>query len=536
MKLPEALPAELPGSTPDDLTRSGTRHFSKSPRPRRSHSSIDANADSPTAVDAQFSALKDPLRGKQEHTKPDASSILPNSLSGPHGAQEGVVNDQADRKSAHAPSSLNAVVDRIIERTQSIASTTASVRMPVLAKRYRPRPVHVQKPHLRHHSLPSKLPPHQSQSSLEDDLRDWMVHTAARDQFTGAAASHQSTGTALTRSPTASSTVGSTASRQEMMKLLASFPNVRVDNKKPLLADTDVQDPPIAQDDATSTANCRLPPSEPDSLPMAFETAHSQRKTALVASSSSPPSQPNHPPMASEAAHSQEDMTLVASFPLPPSQPSSPPLASGIFYPTRRTVAPRRSSATTRKPLPPATKYNTSPHSSPKASPSPYHPELFTNGNTIPESSTHAQSNNPQAFEPPQQPQQQPPPPPPPQPAHEGTLQPQRTASASSQLSRPVQTAQQDPMHQSPPEPHVTAAPPQPQTQLALPPSEPIQESRAQREQSVPIRPQNAISAPPVPPAPAVDAETSVEQPRLRTAEAKRRAAHARRMRIAFGE
>lgn len=360
------------------------------------------------------------------------------------------MNNQAERKPTHA-SSLNAVVDKIIERTQSIASTTASIKMPVLAKRYRPRHVNVQKPHLRYHSLPSKLPPYQSQPSLEDDLRDWMVQTAVSDHFPE---------TDLTRSPTVSSTTGSIASRQEMMKILASFPDVTEDDQHLVFGDPVMQKAPLVQDDA---ANCPLPSSVPNSPPMAYETANVQNNTALLSSFPLPPSQldsfpiapgtapsqedassvvllqgnaistsmltppspqVNGPTVASETAHSQEDTSLVVhpqeeiplavKVPLPPSQPNSPPLVSEVLHQAMSITIPRRSSALIRKPVPSVSVDSTSTQSSPATSPKLCHPKPFVDGSPTSASPAHVQSNIIHLSKSPRQPQRAPPPPPPP--------------------------------------------------------------------------------------------------------------------------
>ncbi|KAF2626566.1 hypothetical protein BU25DRAFT_449153 [Macroventuria anomochaeta] len=543
VNLPEASPAELPGSTPDDLIRSGTQEIFKASRPRKSHSYNDTRVYPPATVDAPFHPLNNPSQGEQEHTKPDTSQVSSDKLSDRNGTQEDVVHDQADRRSAHAPSSLNAVVDRIIERTQSIASTTASIKMPVLAKRYRPRPVHVQRPHLRHHSLPSELPLYQGQSSLVDDLREWIVQTAASDQFTG---------TTLTRSPTVSSTTGSIASRQEMMKMLVSFPNVREDCKNPSMADKAVRDPSAAQDNTTTAANCPLPPSEPNSPPTISETAHSQDNTTLASGFPLPPSQPNSPATVSETAQSEEDLTLVSSFPLPPSLPSNPPLVSSSLRQTERTVSPSRVFAITRKPLPPAVKDNISVGSSPTTSPNRHHSELFIDGNVtvVPPSHIHGTDSDVHAMESPKQPQRPPPPPPPtlpPTEVNDSLAASQAQSHNSPKPSAILDTATENPKaetlqhqeltHRLLPQSLVpssaTPAPPHPSSPPPLPPNEPNQQASVQLPPpNTPSEPQNT---PPVPTVPAVIRETSVEQPKARTAEAKRRAMHARRMKIAFG-
>ncbi|EAT81637.2 hypothetical protein SNOG_11138 [Parastagonospora nodorum SN15] len=64
--------------------------------------------------------------------------------------------------------------EKTIERNVSTASTIAVVSVPRIAKRYIPNPIYIRKSVDKHRSLPTELPHVQSQSSLTEDLADWM--------------------------------------------------------------------------------------------------------------------------------------------------------------------------------------------------------------------------------------------------------------------------------------------------------------------------------------------------------------------------
>jgi hypothetical protein len=67
---------------------------------------------------------------------------------------------------------LATVVENTVERNDS--GTSGIVTMPQVAKRYPVNPVYIRRHPGRHRSLPSELPYLQSQSSLTEDLADWM--------------------------------------------------------------------------------------------------------------------------------------------------------------------------------------------------------------------------------------------------------------------------------------------------------------------------------------------------------------------------
>jgi hypothetical protein len=74
--------------------------------------------------------------------------------------------------------SLPTLTEKPIERTDSTISTTAVIMQPQLAQRYRPHPDR----HRSLPSLPSELPHLQNQSSLTEDLADWMMISSVQSE------------------------------------------------------------------------------------------------------------------------------------------------------------------------------------------------------------------------------------------------------------------------------------------------------------------------------------------------------------------
>jgi hypothetical protein len=70
---------------------------------------------------------------------------------------------------------LPILAENTIERNDSTMSTTAIVTVPQVAKRYHAYPIYIRKHSDRHRSLPTELPHVQSQSSLTEDLADWLM-------------------------------------------------------------------------------------------------------------------------------------------------------------------------------------------------------------------------------------------------------------------------------------------------------------------------------------------------------------------------
>jgi hypothetical protein len=126
------IPAELPGNTPDDHTGASEVNQASLPQSRSRY-------------------RRSPHRGTS--LERDTSVFV--------------------RRMATLP-------ERTIERNDSATSTTAVVGVSRLARRHHPNQVYIYRPPNRHQSLPSKLPDIQSQSSLTEDLADWMVSQSAQ--------------------------------------------------------------------------------------------------------------------------------------------------------------------------------------------------------------------------------------------------------------------------------------------------------------------------------------------------------------------
>lgn len=80
------------------------------------------------------------------------------------------------RRSSDFAQSLPTLNERTIERNDSTMSTTAVVAVSQVAKRYQANPVYIRKSRDRHQSLPTALPHLHNHSSLTDDLADYMIH------------------------------------------------------------------------------------------------------------------------------------------------------------------------------------------------------------------------------------------------------------------------------------------------------------------------------------------------------------------------
>jgi hypothetical protein len=78
---------------------------------------------------------------------------------------------------------LSKPTDTTIERNDSTMSTTATVSVPMVARRYRATPIDIQRHGEKHRSLPSELPHLKSQPSLIDDLADYVLPSAASERL-----------------------------------------------------------------------------------------------------------------------------------------------------------------------------------------------------------------------------------------------------------------------------------------------------------------------------------------------------------------
>lgn len=182
-------PVELPGSTVEDLAMSRESIASITRRPQNSyrHSSARRSYFRSSVADGTKTASsndRSPV-AELEHTQLQAPSnfitsrrSFDSSLPAHSGPQTELYQayHSSMRRSSDFAQSLPTLNEKTIERNDSTTSTTAIVTAPQVAKRYHANPIYIRKSRDRHRSLPSTLPHVHSHSSLTDDLADYMVH------------------------------------------------------------------------------------------------------------------------------------------------------------------------------------------------------------------------------------------------------------------------------------------------------------------------------------------------------------------------
>jgi len=202
-----SLPAELPGSTPDDITPSDdplvsipTRYtpssnrrlqfektFRNSPMHRASKSSTTSISIAlPRLAQSDLKSLSEDgiarLSFDQSLRTPssrDQVRVASFDSARPYKEmQQSPIYPKADLTPPTYPKgdeALPVLGGNTIERNVSTASTIAVVSVPRIAKRYVPNPIYIRKSVDKHRSLPTELPHVQSQSSLTEDLADWIA-------------------------------------------------------------------------------------------------------------------------------------------------------------------------------------------------------------------------------------------------------------------------------------------------------------------------------------------------------------------------
>lgn len=170
------MPAELPGSTPGDLAHAENMDIYT---PSNLRMSSDAGSRRPNT-----------RRRSRTHAESIRSFLPP---------------DMRTRESIDVDGSLSTLTEATIERNDSTKSMTTTVTKPLVAKRYRARAVNLQNQRRRHISLPSQLPLPQSQSSLSDDLANWVLPSTTHEQISN----NERKGSPVLSSPTTSVASGS---------------------------------------------------------------------------------------------------------------------------------------------------------------------------------------------------------------------------------------------------------------------------------------------------------------------------------------
>ncbi|KAH8731913.1 hypothetical protein GQ44DRAFT_766958 [Phaeosphaeriaceae sp. PMI808] len=185
-----SIPAELHGSTQKIFK---TQIVGHNPLPRKFEvsSGYQHNAEHmpKTRLLAEACELRTGLQPLESHTittHNTRASLDKNRPLGQNESSRGSNTPTTQRgTSIDTTQSLPTLKEKIIERNDSTTSTTAVVTVPQVAKRYEVNPIYIRKSPDRHRSLPSELPRLQSQSSLTQDLADWMMPPDSQSEKLG---------------------------------------------------------------------------------------------------------------------------------------------------------------------------------------------------------------------------------------------------------------------------------------------------------------------------------------------------------------
>lgn len=148
------MPVELAGSTPADLDTE-ERHNSQ------------------TFLSPQVS----------REFGPESSTLSRRPRARSDYSRQSVLREPRPRASIDVAPSASNNEDTTVERNDSTLSTQAMFSVPMVARRYRATSIDIQKHSEKHRSLPSELPHLKSQPSLIDDLADYVMPSAASDRL-----------------------------------------------------------------------------------------------------------------------------------------------------------------------------------------------------------------------------------------------------------------------------------------------------------------------------------------------------------------
>jgi hypothetical protein len=199
-----SIPAELHGSTPDEIVNSNDSNLPASSNVRNSlkrasfrrsyfaktfndptlytpplassipeleHLQINSSTEHILASSSSDQSLPTPRT--PPNTRKSIGSTRPHSH--PEQSQNYARPAQRARPSSDFGQILPTVAEKTIERNDSTMSTTAVVSVPQVARRYHANPIYIHKHTDRRTSMPSVLPHVRSQSSLTEDLAAWMT-------------------------------------------------------------------------------------------------------------------------------------------------------------------------------------------------------------------------------------------------------------------------------------------------------------------------------------------------------------------------
>jgi hypothetical protein len=205
------MPAELPGSTPDDLNRPQDRISDNSPTVYKPYRQSVASLGTQSSHNVSSNTpLKGAFQPDTPAFEPEPSRIIaPKSESSSGSVHLTTVRKKTSNRTRtslddpqHRPGRerllsapavgtktsasmdivrlLPTLVEKTVERNDSTASTVNLVEVSHVAKRYHASSVYIRN---RHHSLPAELPHVLSHSSLTEDLADWILPSANSDKF-----------------------------------------------------------------------------------------------------------------------------------------------------------------------------------------------------------------------------------------------------------------------------------------------------------------------------------------------------------------
>jgi hypothetical protein len=199
-----SIPAELHGSTPDEIANSNESNLPASSNVRNSlkrasfrRSYFAKTFNDPTLYTPPLASSIPELEHLQIHSSTEhilAPSSSDRSLPTPPTPPNTRKSLGSTRPHSHPEQSQNyarpaprarpssdfgqilpTVAEKTIERNDSTMSTTAVVSVPQVARRYHANPIYIHKHTDRRTSMPSVLPHVRSQSSLTEDLAAWMT-------------------------------------------------------------------------------------------------------------------------------------------------------------------------------------------------------------------------------------------------------------------------------------------------------------------------------------------------------------------------
>lgn len=333
--------AELPGSTPEELHRhdgdlvdaahprsqsfSDGSFPSTQPDPTPSfpnHTTSTQLDQRPATANESAAATKDTIahRRSLDNARPPISVLDDRArasfdMARPRAYSSEQVRPRRsfevrNRTSHEQVRPMPTLTERPIERFNSTASVAVgdAVSVPLSMMRYRSRPVNVRKPPEKHHSLPSTLPQYQSQTSLLDDLSTWVIPQSARDSYRSVQ-SVQSTGTS------ASIEASTPATSATQSPIALKFPT----SHAPIIIDAGTVLPPSSPN--VSYVEQDAPTSSPvSSSPNASRDENNLSTSSPVSPGTIPalPSRPAPPP------------------PIPPKIPLDPPPKPRPSIPTNQ--------------------------------------------------------------------------------------------------------------------------------------------------------------------------------------------------------